>query len=68
MTVVAELITIGDELLKGSVLNTNAQYLGGELTQMGFEVWAQVACRDRCQDIQQKLHEAVERADLGSLQ
>jgi len=38
MTVV--LLSIGDELLRGEIVNTNAQWLGEELTTLGCEVVA----------------------------
>jgi nicotinamide-nucleotide amidase len=61
----AEILTIGDELLKGSVLNTNALFLARELTDMGFSVQAQVACPDSPAVIGQKLAQALsDRGDL----
>lgn len=42
----AEILTIGDELLKGSTLNSNAKFLGRELTDLGFRVTGQCACPD----------------------
>lgn len=42
----AEILTIGDELLKGSTLNANARFLGRELTHLGFRVTGQSACPD----------------------
>lgn len=60
----AEILTIGAELLKGSTLNTNAQYLGRELTRLGFRVHAQVSCDDVVAEIKKSLAEALERSDL----
>ena len=60
----AELITIGDELLKGSTLNTNAKFLGKELTDLGFRVTGQIACPDMISAIQLKIDEALHRSDL----
>lgn len=42
----AGILTIGGELLKGTVLNTNAQFLARELASLGFETAEQVSCRD----------------------
>ena len=61
---VAELITIGSEVLNGCVLNTNAQYLGCRLTDLGFEVRAQSACPDTIAAICASLELAMRRADL----
>ncbi len=35
---VASIVTVGDELLVGQVVNTNATYLGAELTRLGISV------------------------------
>ena len=55
----AALLTIGDELLKGSTLNTNARFLGKELTELGFVVREQIACRDDIRQIKVKLREVL---------
>jgi nicotinamide-nucleotide amidase len=60
----AEILTIGNELLKGSVLNTNAKFLGRELTSLGFEVTEQSACRDEMREIMQSVGRCFRRADL----
>ena len=60
----AEILTIGAELLKGSTLNTNACFLGRELTDLGFEVAAQTACGDSQEAIAKKMGEAISRCDL----
>ena len=60
----AEIINIGAELLKGSVLNTNAQFLGKELTGLGFHVEAQVSCGDSLKAIEESLGLALSHADL----
>jgi nicotinamide-nucleotide amidase len=60
----AEILTIGAELLKGSTLNTNAQYLGRKLTALGFFVHRQTACPDTCDAIADGLRQALIRARL----
>lgn len=60
----ASILTIGNELLKGSVLNTNARYLGQQLTSLGFEVVAQTACRDDQREIGQAVGRSFGRSDL----
>ncbi len=52
---VAAILTIGNELLSGRTLNTNAAFLGHELTQLGFQVLFQRACPDVISAIQQEL-------------
>ena len=60
----AELVTIGTELLTGSTVNTNAAYLGRELTRLGFKVEHQVACPDEPYAIQSALREALSRSKV----
>ncbi len=59
-----ELITIGSELLNGSVLNTNAQYLAGQINKLNIDVVHQVSCRDREDEIVECLSAAFGRSDL----
>ena len=60
----AELVTVGTELLTGSTVNTNAAYLGRELTQLGFKVAHQVACPDEKEAIYSALRDALGRSDV----
>ncbi len=60
----AVLLNVGDELLKGSVLNTNARFLGRELTGMGFEVTRQISCQDSLQSIKEALRAELPDSDL----
>ena len=60
----AELITIGSELLNGSVLNTNAQFLANRLTKLNIDVVHQSSCRDREDEIVECLRGAFSRTDL----
>ena len=60
----AELLTIGTELVRGSVVNTNAAYLGQELTKLGFEVRGQVACPDDPSAIKSALRSALACSDV----
>ena len=59
-----ELITIGSELLSGSALNTNAQFLAQRISALDIEVVRQVSCRDREEDILSALSLASSRSDL----
>lgn len=60
----AEIITIGDELLYGSITDTNAAYLGQRLTELGIEpCWATSVGDDR-ERIEHALEHAVFRADV----
>jgi len=59
-----ELITIGSELLNGSVLNTNAQYLARQVTALHIDVVHQSSCLDREPEIIGALDQAFERSRL----
>lgn len=60
----AAILTIGNEVLKGSVLNTNAQFLGKELTGLGFSVVQQGSCRDVLNEIADSLDVSLRQAEL----
>ena len=47
----AEIITIGDELLIGQVVDTNSAWMGQELNKIGIEVLRIVSIRDREKEI-----------------
>ncbi len=46
-----ELISIGDELLSGATVNTNASYLARRLSESGYEVDRIVTIQDKKEDI-----------------
>lgn len=60
----AHILTVGNEVLKGTVLNTNARFLGRELTGLGFEVTGQSSCRDVIPEIRQSIGLALAGAEL----
>ena len=47
----ASIITIGDELLIGQVVNTNSAWLAAELTAIGFTVESHISISDQARDI-----------------
>lgn len=57
----AEVITIGDELLIGQVVDTNSAWMGQELNKIGIEVLRIVSIRDR----EEEIMEAVDNAMKG---
>ena len=59
-----EIISIGDELLIGQTVNTNASWIGAQLNLIGFDVNFGVVIRDNKDDILNALKCASERADL----
>lgn len=60
----AEIITIGDEILIGQVVDTNSAWMGQELNKIGVSVKQITSVSDRAAHIKQALDEAQQRADL----
>jgi nicotinamide-nucleotide amidase len=60
----AELISIGDELLIGQTINTNAAWLGQELSLIGIRVKWVSTISDGESDILETIDLAFQRADL----
>lgn len=58
------LISIGDELLIGQTINTNAAWLGRGLSQRGFEIVESRAIRDNKAEISAAIKEAFSIAEL----
>jgi len=61
---IAEIISIGDELLIGQVVNTNASWMAEQLNLSGIEISRIVAVADRKEEIISALHEASSRAEV----
>ncbi len=60
----AEIICIGDELLIGQTINTNAAWLGENLNMAGWRVNRTVCIADNREDIIKALDESATRASL----
>ncbi|WP_298061659.1 CinA family nicotinamide mononucleotide deamidase-related protein [uncultured Rikenella sp.] len=58
-----ELITVGDELLIGQVVDTNSAWLGRELGHVGAQVDRIVSVHDAASDIREAVETALSRAD-----
>ncbi|GAB2562077.1 competence/damage-inducible protein A [Spirosoma areae] len=63
-TIRAEVITIGDEILFGQIIDTNTAWIGTELTNIGIRVVRKTSVGDQVDAILQSLHEAHQRADI----
>src|SRR3954468_2854680 len=64
MAVRVELLTVGDELLRGDTANGNATWLGRRLTEAGAEVTRSGVVPDDLDVIAGALGEALRRADV----
>ncbi|MEB3786527.1 MAG: nicotinamide mononucleotide deamidase-related protein [Desulfurococcales archaeon] len=60
----AWILTIGNELLIGRIVNTNASWLAKKLVFLGFDVRRIIVVPDDKKDISEELKRALERADL----
>ena len=60
----AEIITIGDEILIGQIVDTNSQWIGKELNKIGVSVYQITSIQDEKQHILNALQEAQERVDI----
>jgi nicotinamide-nucleotide amidase len=62
--VLAEIVTIGDELTRGEIVDTNSAYLAGQLWDRDITVRWMTSCRDDVDDMRAALTAAAARADL----
>jgi len=61
---IAELISVGTELLLGNILNTNAQYLSRELAELGITVQRQSTIGDNPARLAEWVQSAKSRCDI----
>ncbi len=60
----AEIITIGDEILIGQIIDTNSQWLGQRLNEIGVSVYQITSIQDDKDHILKALSEAESNADI----
>jgi len=60
----AAIITIGNEILKGKTINSNAAEIGRLLYFSGYEVWRGLMVPDREEDIGQAFREMCSKSDV----
>ncbi len=58
------LVTIGDELLIGQVIDTNSAWIAQKLNEIGIDVIKRIAVGDTDADIRLALDEEISRADI----
>lgn len=61
---IAEIVSIGDEILIGQIVNTNAVFIAKELNKIGIEVGQITSISDRKEHIENCLNEAQKRAQV----
>jgi len=60
----AEIITIGDELLIGQVVDTNSAFIATKLNEAGIHVCQITSVSDKAEHIIEALNNATQRADI----
>lgn len=60
----AEIITIGDEILIGQIVDTNSAFISKELNKIGVQIYQITSVQDQREHILQALTEAQSRVDL----
>ncbi len=60
----AEIISIGDELISGAIVNTNARWLADQFAQAGLIASTQITVGDHLPDIEHAIRTAAMRCDL----
>jgi nicotinamide-nucleotide amidase len=63
-SILVELLTIGDEILYGQIVDTNSQWMSVELSNAGFKVIRKTSVGDVEEEIITALKEAESRADV----
>ncbi len=61
---IAEIVSIGDEILIGQIINTNAVFIAKELNKIGVEVGQITSISDTKEHIESCLDEAQKRAQI----
>jgi len=62
--ILAEIITIGDEILIGQIVDTNSAWIGKELNDIGIKVYQITSVQDNEDHILQAFSNAEDRVDL----
>jgi nicotinamide-nucleotide amidase len=60
----AEIITIGDEILIGQIIDTNSAFIAKELNKIGVSVYQITSIQDEREHMLNAFREASERADI----
>ena len=60
----AQIITIGDEILIGQIVDTNSAWIATELTKLGFQVQTMLSVSDEAHEIESAITEALKSVKL----
>jgi nicotinamide-nucleotide amidase len=62
--IIAEIVTIGDEILFGQITDTNSQWLGEQLSLIGIKLKRKISVGDELSELLQIFQESESRADI----
>jgi nicotinamide-nucleotide amidase len=60
----AQIITIGDEILIGQIVDTNSAWIATELTKLGFQVQTMLSVSDEAHEIELAVETALQSVNL----
>lgn len=61
---IAEIISVGTEILLGNIVNTNAAYLAKKCALVGLDMYHQTAVGDNKERLRDAIKEALDRSDV----
>ncbi len=61
---IAEIVSVGTELLMGQVVNTDAQFIAQRLAPLGYQVFYHITVGDNARRLTGVVHRAIERSDV----
>ncbi len=64
MSIKAEIISIGNEIISGDVIDTNSSYIAKNLLNLGIETLWHTSIGDLPDDIKNSIRKALERSDI----
>lgn len=59
-----EIVTIGDEILIGQIVDTNSAYIGEKFNEIGVPIIRITSIKDDAEDINKQLSESLQRSDI----
>ncbi len=63
-TIYADIITIGDEILYGQIVDTNSQWMSQELDQLGIRVRRKISVSDQSGEIEDVIRSSAEKVNI----
>lgn len=61
---IAEILSVGTELLMGQIANTDAQYISQRLSELGITIYRTVTVGDNPARVQEAIRQALPRCDI----